>query len=200
MDMELLRNGSGYVDYTAYKALSNYERTEKEMNNVYRGEIYEVEAFNSTEARYGLVVSANDRIDGRYINVIMGNYEKIFGNEIPIRCNGLYYFSPEKVSLINVNKIGNFVRLATDDEMAQIDAGIAKALGLQCVESEECEAVEPVYFPEGKAVELPFPAPTQEENYIRVPFEEFEDLCKSNTEKDIYKGLYEQLLSKLIKD
>lgn len=199
MDYELLRNGSGYYDPTAYEALKNFKGVTKTMIGFRHGEIYEVETLHGY--RQGIIVSSNDRVDSRYINVIIMNDKQLFDIDIPIVCQGIRYACPEKVSLVHVDKIGNFIKLATDEELAQIDAGIAKALGLQYMESKECEAVEPVKYIE--PMELPLPAPDDEAGmYVKLTIAEFEEMVASKTEAElkakIYKDLHEKLLDKVI--
>ena len=197
MDYELLRNGSGYVDPTAYEALKNFKGVNKTMNEFKRGEIYEVDCFNSSinEPRYGIIVSANDREDSRYINVIVTSQSLKFDNEIPIVCKGIYYDNCEKVTLLHVDKIGNFVKCASDYEMEQIDEGIARSLGIE---------------PKTEYITKETQAAVQENTldveeagtYIKLTIAEFEEMVASKTEAElkakIYKDLHEKLLDKVI--
>lgn len=199
MDMELLRNGSGYVDYTAYKALSNYERTEKEMlakiNNESRnGEIWKVSTSSRTEKEILIIQDRGNYVVGLVLN------DNFFIGAITIRSIAEKYTDPGKVSYYFDDRLETYVKTITSSEYEKVMDVVSDALGLKYNGGNETEAVEPVEYDESKTTELPFPAPAQEDNYIRITFEEFESMAKANTEKDIYKGLYEQLLAKLIKD
>lgn len=196
MDYELLRNGSGYVDPTAYEALKNFKGVNKTMNDFRKGEIYEVETLHGY--RKALILSAEDREDNRYVNIIVMNENQMFDNEIPIVCRGIMFASCEKISLTHRDKIGNFIKIATDDEMAQIDAGIARSLGIEPKTeyiTKEIQAAEP----ESNEVKK---AEDEEAGYIKLTVAEFEEMVASKTEAElkakIYKDLHEKLLDKVM--
>lgn len=177
MDYELFRNGSGYVDYTAYKAITNIERNKKMEFN--RGEIFEIET-NGSENRKALIVSANFRKNNRFQSIIVLTDEPKTEDAVPIVCEGMMYADCDKVSFATENRIGNFIRTAREDEMAKIDEGIAKYLGIEqekiVVEkrSEPKEAVIPLELCDGK-----------------ITIEEF---VKAQTEAETYKDLYNRIL------
>ena len=179
-DYEILRNGSGYVDPTAYKAIQNYQRGE-DILVLKRGEIYEYEMQNGKGIKNALIVSADFENDNGYLNVIvLTDEEKTEGLFIPIVCGGMMYADCGMVSFALRNRIGNYVRTATDKEMAQIDAGIAKCLGI-----------------EQKTVEVPV------EKVVEVPAlvqysDNTEELMQAKAEAGIYKDLYERLLAKVM--
>lgn len=179
MDNELLRNGSGYVDYTAYKALKNCAKGESDMA-FNRGEIFEYEMVNRNEVKKALVVSADFRRNERHISIIVLNDEPKGQVNVPIVCQGKMYADCGMVSFATNDRLGDFIRKATETEMAQIDEGIAKCLGI-----EQKTVVETI------KKEVPVPAPT-------VPKSVFEELAITKAEANIYKNLYEQLLAKML--
>lgn len=102
-----------------------------------------------------------------------------------IQCEGMMYADCDKVSFATENRIGNFIRTAREDEMAKIDEGIAKYLGIEqekIVVEKRSEPDEEVFPQE------PFTKPL-------VTIEEF---VKAQTEAETYKDLYNQLLSKVL--
>lgn len=179
-DYEILRNGSGYADPTAYKAIQNYQRGEVILE-LKRGEIYEYEMPNGKEIKHALIVSGDFRNDYGCLNVIvLTDEEKTDGFYVPIVCGGMMYADCCMVSFALRSRIGNYVRTATDKEMAQIDAGIAKCLDI------EQKTVE---VPVEKIVEVPAPVQYSDNT---------EELMKAKAEASIYKNLYEQLLAKVM--
>lgn len=186
MDKELFRNGSGYVDITAYKALSNIEKENNKME-FKRGEIFEYEMKDRYETKKALVVSADFRSGDRYINVIVLTDEPKGNINVPINCQGMMYADCGMVSFATNDRLLDYIRTATAEEMSQIDAGIAKCLGI------EQKTVE---VPVEKVVEVPVQVSAQypSETHLKTA----EALAKARTEAGIYKNLYEQLLAKVM--
>lgn len=190
MDKDLLRNGSGYVDPSAYSAIKNYMKEENRMEMEYsRGDIYEYEMVNRAETKKALVVSADFRANDYYLNIIILTDEPKGNINVPIVCGGMMYADCGMVSFATKDRFGRFVRTARAEEMAQIDEGIAKCLGI------EQKVVE-------KVVEVPtIPAETLIEitpDGMRFDIETAEVLAAARAEANIYKNLYEQLLVKMI--
>jgi len=188
MDKDLLRNGSGYVDPTAYSAIKNYMKEESRMEYK-RGEIYEYEMVNRAETKEALVVSADFRAGNRYLNIIVLTDEPKGEINVPIVCGGMMYADCGMVSFATNDRFGEFVRTARAEEMAQIDEGIAKCLGI------EQKVVE-------KVVEVPtIPVEALMEvtpDGFRCDIEAAEELAAAKAEANVYKNLYEQLLAKMI--
>lgn len=176
VDKDLLRNGSGYVDITAYKAINNLERMKK--MEFKRGEVFEYET-NSGEIKSALVVSADFRAESNYINIIMLTDAPKGDVNVPIRTSGgMMYADCGMVSFAHAFRMGQFLRVTTDDEMAQIDEGICKCLGL-----------------ESKTIEVPV------EKVVEVtpsPVQYSEELATAKAEANVYKGLYERLLATMM--
>lgn len=191
MDYELFRNGSGYVDYTAYKAILNIERDKKMEFN--RGEIFEYETFKN-ENRKALIVSADSRKNNEIQSVILLIDEPKTDKAIPVVCEGMMYAECDLISFVRSDRLINFIRVAREEEMAKVDAGIAQALG---IEQEKTEIViekrsEPVEFTIEKNKPVIFdPKPASVEVFS-------EELIKAQTEAETYKNLYDQLLSKVL--
>lgn len=177
MDRELFRNGSGYADPTAYKALKNYEKGENDMEYK-RGEIFEFTLANSMETKKALIVSADYRAGNRYLSIIVLQDEPKGDDSVPVvTSSGVMYADCGMVSFAQNDRFGRFLKTAKDAEMEQISEGIARCLGIRQ------KVVE-------KAVEKPAPAaPAPQPNNIDV---------RARMEAAIYKDLYEQLLAKMI--
>lgn len=144
-----------------------------------RGEIFEYNA-NGYEGRKALIVSANFRSEGRFISVIVLQDEIKGENMVPIVCRGQMYADCGMVSFTTNERLGNYIRTASEREMQQIDEGICKCLGLE--QKTITKTVE-------KVVEVP--TLVQDEN-ITAAF------MQAKAEANVYKDLYEKLLAKVM--
>lgn len=88
----------------------------------------------------------------------------------------------DQISNVDVSRIGKYVTSCTPDEMKAIDAALLDSLGIEIEVPEEIE--------ESEIIENP-------ESMIDVSINEA--LIKAEAERDIYKNLYESLISKLTK-
>lgn len=180
--MDLLRNGSGYVDITAYKAIKNVERN-MNMANCKRGEIFEVRMNNSDEVRKALVVSADFRTGRTFQSVVFLCDEQNQEDWVPIVCRGMMYADCSKVSFVDSNRLYSYIRTATENEMAAVDEAIAENLGLKLENKAECvpELIQSIH-----------------KEPVQVFKDNSEELAAVQKEAEIYKNLYNQLLEKLI--
>lgn len=177
MDYEILRNGSGYVDPTAYKAIKNYQ--EGEEMEYKRGDIIWYET-HSGKFKKALIVSADYRKGSFYQSIIVLTDEPKTEDSVPVVCGGMMYVDCGMVSFAQIDRINEYIRTASDEEMAQVDEILAKNLGI-----------------ERKTVEVPV------EKLVKVPApvqyaDNTEELMQAKAEAGIYKNLYEQLLAKMI--
>lgn len=194
MDKELFRNGSGYVDPTAYKALQNYQRSEGTMI-INRGEIWEVIVGNSNEYKAALVLSAGYRANDKRVSIIL--LEDIERRDsVPVVCQGMKYVDCTYVSFCYADKFETFIKCATENEMKAIDAGVAKALGLE---------MQDLGMPTESIAEViaPMVAEDQDDaNLVKIAAEELGrctvELEKVKAQASIYKDLYEQILAKVM--
>lgn len=180
--MDLLRNGSGYVDITAYKAIKNVERNIN-MANCKRGEIFEVTMNNSDEIRKALVVSADFRTGRTWQSVLILMNEQHQEDWVPVVCQGMMYADCSKVSYMDSNRLFRYIRTATEAEMAAVDEAIAEQLGLKL---------------ENKAERVSKPVLSMNKDSVQVFKDNSEELAAVQKEAEIYKNLYNQLLEKLI--
>ena len=88
----------------------------------------------------------------------------------------------DQISNVDVSRIGKYVTSCTPDEMRAIDAALLDSLGIEIEVPEEVEESEIIENPEAM---------------IDVSINEA--LIKAEAERDIYKNLYESLISKLTK-
>lgn len=158
-----------------------------------RGEIFEYEMKDRSENAIALVVSADFRANDRFLSVIVLKDEPKGKVNVPIRCNAMMYADCGMVAFADSDRMLNFIRVATEEEMQQIDEGIAKCLGIeQQVSIVEAEAVP----------ETPKKAGFEEfkEIYLKTSekVQQMEDIATAKAEANVYKNLYEQLLEKVM--
>ena len=138
---ELRRNGSGYYDPTAYKALKKIEREEKEME-VRKGEIWEIEAGN--QLRTAVVLATH----GSYSIVLTFTDEPRERRTVQINAQGMKYTEPGMISYKFHDNFVKFIRLTKDEEFGNIMDQVAGALGIEnevpfgIVESKEVQRLQ----------------------------------------------------------
>lgn len=133
------KNAEGYSDPTAYKALKSIEREEK--MEFKRGEIYEYELTNGQGTKYAVVVAADERSADRYISVVMLN-EKAYGNySVAVVAHSLMYAECDRVSFAMSERLSNYIRTATAEEMKEVDRALLSALGIEAKTSESDESL-----------------------------------------------------------
>lgn len=181
----MFRNGSGYADPTAYKAFLNIERDGK--MEFKRGEIFEYAVKDDTKK--ALVVSADFRKKDHMLSVIVLADEPKGSVSVPITTgSGIMYADCCMVAFAQHDRFGNYLRTVKNDEMAQIDEGITKCLGIE---------IEPVYMDSSEEVERLQQELRKCNNIIPV-CDNTEELAAAKAEAKIYKDLYEKLLAKVM--
>jgi hypothetical protein len=147
---DLLRNGSGYIDTTAYEAMKKYDKEQREMK-FRRGYIYEYEV-KPGDIRPAIVVSADFRAGDDVLNVIvLSNDSK---NARDVLVGGCYYANPECVSFAWAYRLGDCIVGASLDEMEELDEEILRHLGLEREEREDDVAATPAAEPRDFSAEL----------------------------------------------
>lgn len=173
MDKELFLNGSGVKDPTAYEALKDYKKKETVTMEIYPGDIV-----GTTKTSY-LVLNTDN---AKYVPVLR-IYESSNGDEGDMAVKigrQIRYVNPYKpqhlfrdtikIETENVDAISSF-------ELSVIRKAVADAIGI----AEEKEpAVKEIRFDK------------EEELSLVKKF-----LTKAETERDVYKDLYLQLLEKI---
>jgi mRNA interferase MazF len=155
------------------------------MPEVYRGEIYYIEAYmtEGSEQRAGrpAIIVSNDMAN-RYSPVVEVVYlttqpKSDMPTHVTIRSAARESVALcEQITSVSKNRIGDYIGSVTDDERQRLDLALLTSL----------------------ALELTAPAAEIEETPPLAVIE-----CESNerltAERDIYKGLYEDLLAKVLR-
>lgn len=162
---DLLRNGSGYIDPTAYEAMKKFDKEQREMK-FRRGYIYDY-VVKEGDTRPAIVVSSDFRAGDDVLNVIVLSTERKTIRDVLV--GGCYYADPCTVSFAWSTRIGECICGTTEYEMEFLDSEIVRCLGLGG--KVEQETVVAAAEPQNFAVEL----------------------AEARTEARIYRELYERL-------
>lgn len=239
MDKDLLYNGSGVKDETAYKALKEMEL----YMNINSGEVWEVE--NGQSTRMVVVLNCFER----YAATVMLQDQEQGENTVAIKVRGIMYADAGRLGYVFYDKMVDYVRTLTEEEEAELRKAICEALKLgaqdpgtdaviaewkralesnkaatQCATEQLEEAKKAIVeiskardYEANKAVEWMEKAEclrieleelrrpventgSAEQGYIEL-VEEYslrEDLAAVRKEAEVYKGLYEKLLEKVL--
>lgn len=125
---ELKRNGSGYYDPTAYKALKSIEGGQKMKS----GEIWEVEV-GKAELATCLVIAANER----FSSILLLTDESKSEDDIEVIARCIKYTNPMMLSYKFNSCFATFVKAMKDDEFATLKEVIAGKLGLNVAVADE---------------------------------------------------------------
>ena len=93
----------------------------------------------------------------------------------------------EQVTSVAIDRLGNYVAYCTDQEMQMIDTALAISLDIDS----EPQVVEKIVE---KIVEKPVPAETNDQPAPEIN----EEVIRLQTERDMYKSLYEQMFERLL--
>lgn len=125
------RNGSGYYDETAKKAILNYLKETCGMSNK-TGEIWRKQNENGTE---NLVIVVQDH--GPICTVLRLEEEDKLGCDISIAAPAIMFANSKRVYFVNSRALTEFVRAIPAGEMDDLRNKIAESIGvLQVVEKE----------------------------------------------------------------
>lgn len=171
------RNSEGYYDPTAGGAIKNIMKEERTME-IMRGDIYYTIRNNpESDIRQAALVISNDNNSGKNVVIVnlwtkkpSGGYVADVMAKVPMvaMCKEIYTCSKDSLT--------EYVRTATDEEMNEVDRCIKKAIfGTEAPETES-------------TIHAPQPCTSANDD----------DRIRTETERNIYKNLYEQLLERMV--
>ena len=163
------RNGSGYYDETAKKAILNYLKETCGMSNK-TGEIWRKQNENGTE---NLVIVVQDH--GPICTVLRLEEEDKLGCDISIAAPAIMFANSKRVYFVGSKTLTDFVRSIPAGEMDDLRNKIAESIGV--LQTERVAEKEAPYDPD----------PGLEKA-----------LRKAETQVEIYNEMYDNLLSKLL--
>ena len=192
---ELKRNGSGYYDPTAYKAMKKFEREEEEMEQVInKGEIWEVEY--GYERKMALVLAVHDG----YCSVLCLNDDDRESRDIYLSARGMKSTESGMVSYKFNKSFMDFVRTTTEAEFADVMEKVADKLNIGGDTAGR--------IVNENALKLTIKRMKEENEILKEQVAELQKLeeksgdsaevIRLTTERDLYKAQYEKLLERLI--
>lgn len=187
-DKDLLRNGEHYLDLTAYHAIKNIEREKVEMD-IFRGDIFYIRKPTGTgnTGKQPVVVVTNNTVNrGQFIGVVYLSLKKRSEHpwQTEIVCGGIATADCAFVQSVSRDRFEHFARQCTDEEMRRIDDALIDGLGISPREMLVIGSNAPA------PVELPF-----KDQVESVSIQE--TILLLETERDLYKKLYEDLIEKI---
>lgn len=102
----------------------------------------------------------------------------------------------EQISTVSQERLGNFIRACTKEEMAAIDKAIMISLGLNVVDEKQDNSEVDAMRNELEVLRNQLELKKCGEQVKVMTMDS--NTIKMETERDLYKGLYEQLLHKMI--
>lgn len=167
------------------------------MTGVKRGEIYYIERGYSEGSeqqagRPAIIVSNDINNDASYIVEVVyltTQPKKDLPTHVEIRSATRNSTALcEQITTVSTDRIGDYVGACTEKEMEAIDIAMAISLGIDLVACEDTESVSEVC-----RVEL-------EKRLNSGELVSREVLIRTETERDVYKSLYEGLLNKAMRE
>lgn len=178
IDMEVMRNGSGYCDPTAYKAITNCMKGEKKKMELYNGDIFEIEQMNGV-IKEAVVLAVHNK----FVTVLfLSDNERL---PYEVNCRGIKYTHPAMLQYTYNDRFRTFIRKMKDEEFNDLLKAAVESLGYEPSEK-EAKKEAPVEY-------------VRSENFMIPETEQLKtDLIKVQAERDIYKSLYENLIGNMI--
>lgn len=127
-DIDIKRNGSGYYDPTAYKAIKNMEVINMQKVDFRAGEIWEVSIDTNSASFPLLVLACGDGIVTG-LRLVKDESQR---NDITLHCGkyGLMHTCSKMVQYTFSTNLHDFIRCLRDDELADVREKVAINFGI----------------------------------------------------------------------
>ena len=189
---ELKLNGQKYYDPTAYKAIVNVMKEEKSCMAKYNDGDIVIAAINGMPRIEYLLIRCFDGYATAYRLLGTPPTE----NSNTVRSRQLRYYDAGKFNFVYYDNIEEYVRTLSDDEMAEVRFSIVETLDLFLDErwndSEDTPLVEPVVPDDKKLLDVIGSVNEKLGGYV----DDAKNIIRLEAERDVYKGLYLDLLKK----
>ena len=184
----LLLNGSGIKDPTAYAAIKNCKREGNDMNELRPnpGDIWEVEI--GSQYKDMLVLSVYDR---GFCNMIqLHDDSKNLGRNVEVICtDGVKYADCEKLSFKYFECFKEYKKTVPDYVLEEIKEKVAESLGVSLTSEISDKA-------ERGTVEEECKAPREQLELMKSDTDIMTRLIRAEAERDVYKDLYKEIVSR----
>lgn len=143
MENDIKKNGSGYYDPTAFKAIINTGG----VNNmeVYKGDIFYIEKGKTGEKSPAVVVSATEVIEETgcaQVAWLTNKEENSSSTHVKVMCMTPSVAICEKLSFAYLDRFGEYIRTCTEKEIQDIDNAMLATLGIERQnDNADCEEI-----------------------------------------------------------
>lgn len=143
MKNDIKKNGSGYYDPTAFKAIINTGG----VNNmeVYKGDIFYIEKGKTGEKLPAVVVSATEVIEETgcaQVAWLTNKEENSSSTHAKVMCMTPSVAICEKLSFAYLDRFGEYIRTCTEKEIQDIDNAMLATLGIERQnDNADCEEI-----------------------------------------------------------
>lgn len=175
MASEMMRNSEGYYDPTAGRALSKILK--ESVMDISVNDVIKTTRGSGREKRFLILGITGIVATGVELR------DSYMAGAVPVICGTQTYVHPEKVEYIFLNTGElEYIRTASDEEVDAVRAAVADVLGIKAKAPAEGVTAHEVA---SRAVE--------------IAEEQVEDLIRANTRAEVYRSLYESLLTRIMK-
>lgn len=203
---ELKQNGSGYSDPTAYKAIMNVGGAT--VMNMYRGDIFYME--NTDGSKKPVIIITPDEIlekNPDYVyTILMTTKEKDQApTHVEVMCKVPSVALCERIYGTNVDRIGEYIRSCTKEEIQKVDEAIMLTLGIaennNAADQERIKQLEEQLAKEKETSDRILAKFREEaERYNELEREKEygndKEYIRAIAERDVYKSMYMDLLER----
>lgn len=177
IDKELSQNASGYFDETAYKAFREIMKGKK--MDIYSGDIFRAKMQNGTNEKEYVVLA----VHGKFCTVLMLSENESM--PYMVNCQGIKYTDPGMLGYVFTDRFTDYIRSMSKPEFDTLLKAVVDSLGY--TEDDVPKLPEPVIsaVPESVKPEI-------------IDTDAVIELAKAQAERDVYKNLYENLISSMV--
>lgn len=203
---KLKRNRSGYNDPTAYKAIMNVGGAT--VMNMYRGDIFYMENTDGNEKP--VIIITPDEIlekNPNYVyTILMTTKEKDQApTHVEVMCKVPSVALCERIYGTNVDRIGEYIRSCTEEEIKKVDEAIMLTLGItennNTADQEKVKQLEEQLAKEKETSDrilAKFREETERYNELEREkgYGNDKEYIRAIAERDVYKSMYMDLLER----
>ena len=203
---ELKQNGSGYSDPTAYKAIMNVGGAT--VMNMYRGDIFYMENTDGSEKPV-IIITPDEILEKNpdYVyTILMTTKEKDQApTHVEVMCKVPSVALCGRIYGTNVDRIGEYIRSCTKEEIQKVDEAIMLTLGIagnnNAADQERIKQLEEQLAKEKETSDRILAKFREEaERYNELEREKGygndKEYIRAIAERDVYKSMYMDLLER----
>ena len=203
---ELKKNGSGYSDPTAYKAIMNGGAT---LMNTYHGDIFYIANDGRAGETPAIIVSPDTWLeqDPEFVQAVLMTTKE---NEqllthVEVMCRVPSIALCERIFKVDTDRIGEYIRSCTEEEIQKVDEAIMLTLGItennNVADLERIKQLEEQLAKEKETSDrilAKFREETERYNELEREkgYGNDKEYIRAIAERDVYKSMYMDLLER----